>query len=79
MSHKLRNEVLRRWYGGQSGRDIARDLHISRKTVAKMHCRASAAAADGKVGTAGARRRAVEPWWTPMRPHCETFWRGIRT
>ena len=36
MNDDLRNEVLRRKYGGQSGRDIARDLHLSRKTVAKV-------------------------------------------
>ena len=36
MNDELRSEVLSRWYGGQSGRDIARDLHLSRKTVAKV-------------------------------------------
>ena len=34
MNEDVRNEVLRRWYGGQSMRGIARDLHLSRKTVA---------------------------------------------
>ena len=36
MNDELRNEVLARWRGGQSGRQIARDLHLSRKTVAKV-------------------------------------------
>ncbi len=36
MNDELRSEVLRRWYGGQSGRDVARELHLSRKTVAKV-------------------------------------------
>ncbi len=36
MNDELRSEVLRRRYGGQSGRDIARELHLSRKTVAKV-------------------------------------------
>lgn len=36
MNDDLRSEVLRRKYGGQSGRDIARDLRLSRKTVAKV-------------------------------------------
>ena len=36
MNEKTRSEVLRRWYAGQSGRDIARELHLSRKTVAKV-------------------------------------------
>ena len=36
MNDELRNEVLARWRGGQSGRQIARELHISRTTVAKV-------------------------------------------
>jgi transposase len=36
MNDELRSEVLRRRYGGQSGRDIARELHLSRKTVTKV-------------------------------------------
>lgn len=36
MNDDLRSEVLRRWYGGQSGREIARQLHLARKTVAKV-------------------------------------------
>ncbi|MBI5830419.1 MAG: IS21 family transposase [Chloroflexi bacterium] len=36
MNDELRSEVLRRRYGGQSGRDIARELRLSRKTVAKV-------------------------------------------
>lgn len=36
MTEELRSEILRRRHGGQSGREIARDLHLSRKTVAKV-------------------------------------------
>jgi len=36
MNDDLRSEVLRRKYGGQSGRDIARELRLSRKTVARV-------------------------------------------
>jgi len=36
MNAELRSEVLRRWHGGQSGREIAAELHLSRKTVAKI-------------------------------------------
>ena len=36
MNDELRSEVLSRKYRGQSGRDIARDLRLSRKTVAKV-------------------------------------------
>lgn len=36
MNDELRSEVLRRWHGGQSGREIAGELHLSRKTVTKI-------------------------------------------
>ena len=36
MNDELRNEVLTRRRGGQSARRIARELHISRRTVAKV-------------------------------------------
>ena len=35
MNDTMRSEVVRRWYGEQSMREIARELHLSRKTVAK--------------------------------------------
>ena len=34
MNDQTRNEVLRRWYAGQSMRRIARDLHASIKSTA---------------------------------------------
>lgn len=36
MNDALRSEVIRRWYGEQSMRQIAHQLHLSRKTVAKI-------------------------------------------
>jgi len=36
MNSQTRSEVLRRWYGNQSMRRIARDLHLSRKTVSRI-------------------------------------------
>ena len=33
MNDELRSDVLRRKYGGQSGRDIARELHVSLNTL----------------------------------------------
>jgi transposase len=36
MNDALQSEVIRRWYGKQSMRQIARQLHLSRKTVAKI-------------------------------------------
>jgi transposase len=47
MNDELRSEVLRRWYGKQSGRDIARDLKLSRKTVAKVLAEHRQQRADG--------------------------------
>ena len=78
MNDELRNEVLRRKYGGQSGRDIARELHLSRKTVAKV-------LAEHRQQRAKARRacpsrgRAGAAWSTPTRPRCGITCRGIPT
>ena len=33
MNSQVRNEIVRRWYGGQSMRGVARDMKIARKTV----------------------------------------------
>jgi len=33
MNSQIRNEIVRRWYGGQSMRGVARDMKIARKTV----------------------------------------------
>jgi len=50
MNDELRSEVLSRWYGGQSGRDIARDMHLSRKTVAKVLVEHRQQRANGTTG-----------------------------
>ncbi len=50
MNDELRSDVLHRKYGGQSGRDIARDLHLSRKTVAKVLAEHRQQRADGATG-----------------------------
>ena len=50
MNDELRSEVLQRKYGGQSGRDIARDLHLSRKTVAKVLAEHRQQRANGTTG-----------------------------
>jgi transposase len=50
MNDELRSDVLRRKYGGQSGRDIARDLHLSRKTVAKVLAEHRQQRAQGATG-----------------------------
>ena len=79
MNDELRSEVLRRKYGGQSGRDIARDLHLSRKTVAKVLAEHRQQRADGTTGLPkprkgrGSRGRC-------LRVHAAGLtWRGIPT
>ena len=57
MNDELRSEVLRRKYGGQSGRDIARDLHLSRKTVAKVLAEHRQQRANGTTGLPEPRNR----------------------
>ena len=56
MNDELRSEVLRRKYGGQSGRDIARDLHLSRKTVARVLAEHRQQRAHGATGQAKPRQ-----------------------
>jgi len=50
MNDQLRSEVLRRWYGDQSGREIAHELHLSRKTVAKVLAEHRQQRAEGTTG-----------------------------
>ena len=70
MNDELRNEVLRRWHGGQSGRDIARDLHLSRKTVAKVLAEHRQQRANGTSRRCPSRARAAAAWSMPTRPRC---------
>ncbi len=57
MNDDLRNEVLHRKYGGQSGRDIARQLHLSRKTVAKVLTEHRQQRIAGTTGLPKSRKR----------------------
>ena len=78
MNDELRSEVLRRRYGGQSGRDIARELHLSRKTVAKVLIEHRQQRANG-TSLAPRRARAGAVWSMPTRPRCGITWHGIPT
>ncbi len=57
MNDELRNEVLTRWRGGQSARRIARELHISRRTVAKVIAEHQEQRAQGATGLPRPQKR----------------------
>jgi transposase len=70
MNDELRSDVLRRKYGGQSGRDIARDLRLSRKTVAKVlaeHRQQRANGATGLPKPRQVRRSMVDAYEPTLR------------
>lgn len=56
MNDQTRSEVLRRWYGGQSMRRIARDLHMSRKTVSRIIAEHQQQRATGTTGLPAPRQ-----------------------
>ena len=56
MNDELRNEILSRWHSGQSARRIARDLHLSRKTVAKVLAKHQEQRAQGTTGLPAPRK-----------------------
>ena len=53
MNEATRNEILRRWRGAASIRQIARDLHLARNTVSRV-------LAEVTAQRAGAREEASE-------------------
>ena len=76
MNDELRSEVLRRKYGGQSGRDIARDLHLSRKTVAKVLAEHRQQRANGTTGLPEPRKSRgsmVDPHDATLRDYLARY------
>jgi transposase len=76
VNEQLRCEVLRRWYGGQSGRGIARDLHISRKTVAKViaeHQQQRLAGTTGLPTPREVRGSLVDPYEATLRDYLARY------
>ena len=76
MNDELRSEVLRRWYGKQSGREIARDLHLSRKTVAKVLVKHRQQRANGTTGLPAPRQERgslVDPYEASLRDYLSRY------
>ncbi len=70
MNDPTRSEVLRRWYGGQSMRRIARDLHLSRKTVSRIiaeHQHQRATGTTGLPAPPRTRGSLIDPYETALR------------
>jgi transposase len=65
MNEDLRNEILRRWHGGQPIRGISRDLGPSRRTVGRVIARHQQQRATGVTGLPaprGERGSLVDPF-----------------
>ena len=76
MNDDLRSDVLCRKYGGQSGRDIARDLHLSRKTVAKVLAEHRQQRAQGTTGQPKPRKgrgSLVDAYEPVLRDYLERY------
>lgn len=76
MNEELRSEVLSRRYGGQSGRDIARELRLSRKTVAKIlreHREQRAQGATGLPKPRASRGSLVDAYEAMLREYLARY------
>ena len=76
MNDHTRNEVLRRWYGGQSMRRIARDLHASRKTVSRIITEHQHQRATGRTDLPAPRQTRgslVDPYETALREYLARY------
>lgn len=76
MNDEQRSEALRRWYGGQSGRVIARELKLSRKTVTKLIAQHQAQRATGTTGLPTprqARGSLVDPYESTLRDYLARY------
>lgn len=76
MNEEQRNEVLRRWHAGQSGRGIAKDLHMSRKTVAKAIAQHQQQRVTGTTGLGEPRKTRgslVDPYEDVLRDYLARY------
>ena len=48
MNSQIRNEIIGRWYGGQSMRGVVREMKLARKTVKVAPGTASARTSAGR-------------------------------
>jgi transposase len=76
MNDQTRSEVLRRWYGGQSMRRIAPDLHLSRKTVSQVIAEQQQRRTAGTTGLPAPRQTRgslVDPYETALREYLARY------
>ncbi len=76
MNAQTQSEVLRRWYGSQSMRRIARDLHLSRKTVSRIIAEHQQQRATGTTGLPAPRQTRgslVDSYETVLRDYLARY------
>lgn len=76
MNQQQRSEVLRRWHAGQSGRQIAYELHMSRKSVAKViaeHQQQRATGATDLPEPREARGSLIDPYEAKLRDYLARY------
>ena len=76
MNDKLRSEVIRRWYGEESMREIARQLHLSRKTVVKViaeHQQQREKGVTGLPSPPGKRSSQVDGYEATLRDYLARY------
>ena len=76
MNSQTRAEVPRRWYGSQSMRRIARDLHLSRKTVSRLiaeHQQRRTTGTTDLPAPRETRRSLVDPYETALRDYLARY------
>ena len=78
MNESTRNEIVRRFHSGQSGRQIARELHVSRHTIRRVLGQTTRQRSEGNVPKE-LQKKAKRPGpSTPSPTCCKTCCAAIR-